>query len=138
MHCWRRFAAILSMMTFRGARHRVAALHRLLRSCHLTTVEGIRRENEPKQSYQRRTRKTHPKQVRRVTWASQAQLPCFKVPKLFFTKISQIYKPSKPIREPSLRKKKRRTPRELTPYSIGGYVSYFPAGILIWLITANE
>jgi hypothetical protein len=45
-HGWHGLAAILTVMAVRRARHRIAAVHRLLWRRHCTAVQGIRREHQ--------------------------------------------------------------------------------------------
>ncbi len=76
VHRWHRLAAILTMMTSRRARHRVTALHRLLRRRHRTAVERIRRESDPENNYQNWSGKAHLSQIRRAPSTSQAYGSC--------------------------------------------------------------
>jgi hypothetical protein len=46
VHRWHGLTAILTVMTVRRARHRIAALHRLFRCRRGTAVEGILRESD--------------------------------------------------------------------------------------------
>jgi hypothetical protein len=59
------------MMTLRRARHRVTALHRLLRRSHRVAVESIRCESDRENSYQDWSGEAHLDQIRREPSTSQ-------------------------------------------------------------------
>ncbi len=60
VHCWHAFAAILSVMAVRRARHRIAALHRVLGRRRGGTVECIRRKSDCEHREKNWLRIAHP------------------------------------------------------------------------------
>ena len=65
VHCRHRLAAILIMMRFGRARHRLAALHCLLRRSHRVTIENIRSQQKRRSHEQDDSYKSHPNQINR-------------------------------------------------------------------------
>jgi hypothetical protein len=78
VHRWHRLATILTMMTLRRARHRVAALHRLFRRRHAAAVKRIRHQSEGEHRHKDRPAVSHRHQSRphyKPSQAGQAQTP---------------------------------------------------------------
>jgi len=57
---WHGLATLLTVMTVRRARHRVAALHRLFGRGHTAAIGRIRSDSEGEHSQKNVSSKTHP------------------------------------------------------------------------------
>ena len=74
MNGWHALAAILTVMTVRGAPHRIAALHGLLGRSHTHTIERITRKSHGEYRDKHPSCKAHDNQTRDPRRGSQGRV----------------------------------------------------------------